>query len=109
MNPREVQKAMKKLGISNQDIDAEQVIIRTPNKDIIIKNPQVSLMNMMNQKSFQITGDIMEIERDEIPDANEEDISTIMEQAKCTREEAMQSLKENNGNPAEAILKLQKG
>ena len=101
MNPREVQKAMKRLGIQQEEIDAQEVIIKTPYKDLLIKNPHVSKVNMMGQETFQVVGDVIEL------DKNEDDIATVMEQASCTKEEALGALEDSNGNLAEAILKLQ--
>ena len=59
INPREMQKAMKRLGIRQEEIDANLVIIKTHGGDIIIKNPQVSRVNMMGQETFQIAGELV--------------------------------------------------
>ena len=107
MNPREMQKAMKRLGIKQEEIDAELVIIKTADKDLVIKNPQVSKINMMGQETIQIIGNITEIEKSEKVEASEDDVSTVMEQTNCTKEEAVEALEESSGNLAEAILKLQ--
>lgn len=107
MNPREMQKAMKKLGIKQEEIDAEEVIIKTATKDFIIRNPQVSKVNMMGQESIQVLGDMIEVDKDEKIGISEEDMGTVIEQTSCTKEEALQALEETNGNLAEAILKLQ--
>ena len=107
MNPREVQKAMKKLGIRQEEIDAQLVIIKTANKDLVIKNPQVSRINMMGQETIQVIGSITEIEKNEKIELSDDDVLTVMEQASCTKEEAIVALEESNGNLAEAILKLQ--
>lgn len=107
MNPREMQKAMKRLGIRQEEIDAEEVIIKTPGKDLIIKNPQVSRVNMMGQETFQVAGSIEEVEKDAKAEINEEDVDTVIEQTNCTKEEAMEAIEESGGNLAEAILKLQ--
>ena len=107
MNPREMQKAMKRLGIRQEEIDAELVIIKTADRDIIIKNPHVSKVNMMGQETFQVVGDITEVDKDEIIEINEDDITTVVEQTNCTKEEALEALQQSNGNLAEAILKLQ--
>ena len=106
MNPREMQKAMKRLGIRQEEIDAELVIIRTANKDLVIKNPQVSRVNMMGQESIQVVGEITEVEKSENA-VSEDDISTVISQTNCTKEEAADALEESSGNLAEAILKLQ--
>lgn len=107
MNPREMQKAMKRLGIRQEEIDAEEVIIKMQDKDLVIKNPQVSKVNMMGQETFQIVGDITEVEKGAKTEINEDDIETVMGQTGCSREEALEALKQSNGNLAEAILKLQ--
>ena len=108
MNPREMQKAMKRLGIKQEEIDAEIVIIKTAGRDIVINNPHVSKVNMMGQETFQIVGNAIEMPRSTKPEISEDDIATVTEQTGCTREEASEALEEANGNLAEAILKLQK-
>ena len=106
INPREMQKAMKKLGIKQEEIDAQLVIIKTADKDLVIKNPQVSRVNMMGQETFQVVGEVTESEADKA-EISEEDIETVMAQTGCNKQEAAEALEESNGNLAEAILKLQ--
>ncbi|MAG91405.1 nascent polypeptide-associated complex protein [Candidatus Woesearchaeota archaeon] len=108
MNPREMQKAMKRLGIKQEEIDAEVVIIKTADKDLIINNPQVSKVNMMGQETFQVVGEISEAAKDSKVEINEDDMETVMKQTNCSKEEALEALQNSNGNLAEAILKLQK-
>ena len=108
MNPRQMQQAMKKLGIKQKEIDAEAVIIRTKTEDIILRKPSVSKVNMMGQWTYQITGEEEVRPLDTTPELSEEDIKTVMEQAKCSKEEAKKALEESDGNLAEAILLLQK-
>ena len=107
MNPREMQKAMKRMGIKQEEIDAQVVIIKTSSKDIIINNPQVSKVNMMGQETFQISGQIEESKAEEGVEIGEDDIETVMQQTGCTRVQAQEALSQNEGNLAEAILKLQ--
>lgn len=107
INPREMQKAMKKLGIKQEEIDAELVIIKTAGKDLVIKNPQVSRVNMMGQETIQVIGDITEVDKSEKVEIDEDDVETVIEQTSCTKEEAIEALEQSNGNLAEAILKLQ--
>ena len=105
ISPREMQKAMKRLGIKQEEIEAEEVIIKTHDKDLIIKNPHVSKVNMMGQETIQVIGDIIEVGKD--TSASEEDVTTVMKQTNCSKEEAVEALQESNGNLAEAILNLQ--
>ena len=107
VNPREMQKAMKRMGIQQEEMNAVEVIIRLQDRDIIIEEPQVSKVKMMGQETYQIMGSAREVSRDSKPEINEDDISTVMEQANCSRKEAEESLEESSGNIAEAILKLQ--
>lgn len=103
MNPRDIKSAMKRLGIKQEEIDATEVIIKTKDKDLVIKNPQISKINMMGQESLQIVGDIQEVSR-----ITEEDIETVMEQANVDKKTAVKALEENNGDLAAAILELSK-
>jgi len=104
INPRQMEKMMRKMGIQSVSIDAEEVIIKTPDKDIVIKNPQVSRVNAMGQDTFQISGDVEEREKEGF---NSEDVETVMEQAGVSEEEAISALKETN-DLADAIMRLKK-
>jgi len=106
MNPRAMKQAMRKMGIQQEEIDAIEVIIRTAGKDIIIKDPSVSIVKMMGQESFQISGKVVEESR-EGSKITEEDIKTVMEQSGADRETALSALQEANGGLAEAILAIQ--
>ena len=108
VNPRQMQQMMRKMGIQQQEIDATEVIIKTPDKEIVITEPSVSKVNMMGQETFQISGNISERDISSEIEITEEDIETVAEQTGCTREEAEEALKDSKGNLAEAILKLKK-
>lgn len=101
INPREMQKMMQRLGIQQQNIEAEEVIIKCKDKELVIKNPDVAKVNMMGQETFQIMG---KVEERSISKITEEDIKTVMEQANVSREKALKALEENNGDLAAAIL-----
>lgn len=104
LNPKELEKAMKKLGIKQETIEASEVIIKTKDKELIIKNPQIAKINAMGQESLQITGKIEE----RFLSINEDDIKTVMEQAKVDYNKAKKALESNNGDLAKTILELQK-
>lgn len=102
INPRQMEKMMKKMGIQSVSIEAEEVIIKTPDKDIVIRNPQVSRVNAMGQDTFQISGDVEEREKEGF---SSEDVETVMEQAGVSEDEAISALRETS-DLAEAIMKL---
>jgi len=111
VNPRQMQQMMRKMGIQQEDIDAEQVIIVCSDKKIIIDNPSVQKVNMMGKWSYQISGDeseesIESEESSEPAEITEDDIKTVMEQTSGSHDEAKQALEDTNGNIAEAILLL---
>ncbi|HLC56514.1 MAG TPA: nascent polypeptide-associated complex protein, partial [Candidatus Nanoarchaeia archaeon] len=105
MNARKMNKMMQRMGVQQQDIDAEQVIIKCKDKEIIINNPQVAKINLMGQQTIQIVGDIEERSLEKF---NEDDVKTVMEQAEVNEDEAREALEKSNGDLAEAILSLKK-
>ncbi len=106
MNPREMQKAMKRLGIKQEEIDATEVIIRTSDKEIIIQNPQVSKVNMMGQETFQVIGQPEERPLSTEPEINQDDIKTVMQQTGVSEEKAREAIEKNDNDLAKAIMAL---
>jgi nascent polypeptide-associated complex subunit alpha len=107
MNPRKMQKMMKQMGIQQQEIDAQEVIIKTKDKQLVFLQPQVSKVNMMGQDTFQIVGEPEEKSLSTEPEITEEDITTVMEQANTSKEKAEKALQGAKGDIAKAILDLQ--
>jgi nascent polypeptide-associated complex subunit alpha len=107
INPRQMRQMMKKMGVAQQEIDAVQVIIKTSDSVLVFDNPEVSKVNMMGQETYQIVGTPEEQSLDTVPEINEDDIKTVMEQANVDEETAKQAIEEVEGDLAEAILKLQ--
>ena len=106
MNPRKMQQLARQMGIKQDDIPAQEVIIKTKDKTIIINNPSVHRVNMMGQETFQISGEIEEQETKSTPEISEDDIKTVMEQAKVNEKTARKAIEEADGDLAEAILNL---
>lgn len=106
INPRQMQQMMRKMGVQQEDIDAQEVIIKCSDRIITIKNPSVQKINMMGQKNYQISGEESIEDLDSTPEISEDDIRTVMEQTKSSKEEALQALEDTDSNIAEAILLL---
>ena len=103
MNPRAMKQAMKKMGIKQEDVPATEVIIKLQNgKDLVIRNPQVTKVNMMGQETFQVAGTAQEVSS-----ISQEDIKTVMDQTGRSEEEATVALTRAEGDLAQAILDLQ--
>jgi nascent polypeptide-associated complex subunit alpha len=107
MNPRMMKQAMKRMGIQQEELEATEVIIKLPGKEIIIKNPQVSKVNMMGQMTWQVVGDAQEQHADVTPEISEDDVQTVVDQTGVSAEEARAAIEICEGDLAEAIIKLQ--
>ena len=104
MNPRDVAQAMKRLGIKQEELEAHQVIIKLADKELVFSDPQVVKVDAMGQINFQISGAYEERAK-ELP-ITEDDVKTVMDQAKVDRERAMAAVKKHSGDLAAAILEL---
>jgi nascent polypeptide-associated complex subunit alpha len=114
INPRQMQKAMKQMGIKqNQVDDVVEVVIRTKSNEIVLKGAEVVCVEMGGQKSYQISGPetIRALSADGSDSApavsfSAEDVDLVMGQTGCDREKAVEALTATDGQPAEAILKI---
>ncbi|MBR9691246.1 nascent polypeptide-associated complex protein [Candidatus Woesearchaeota archaeon] len=107
MNPRKMQAMMKKMGIAQVEIEATEVIIKCPDKEIVITNPAVAKVKAMGSEQFTISGDIQEKELSSEAEITEEDIKTVMEQANVDEDKAKEALEAAEGDIAKAIMDLQ--
>ena len=103
-NQKQMQHAMKRMGIKSEEINAEEVIIHCKDKDIIITEPAVSKIKIGGQETFQVIGNVSEVLKEKF---SEDDTKLVMEQTGCTEEEAMKAL-DDTGDMAEAIMLLKK-
>ncbi len=114
VNPRQMKQAMKRMGITTEDIQGvEEVIIRTLDKEYVIRDAAVTVMDVQGQKTFQVVGEATVSARSASNASKpaevslpEEDIELVMGQTGCTRERAMRALNDSGGQPAEAILNI---
>ena len=106
MNQRQMRQAMKKMGMEQSDLQAQEVIIRLADRDLVFTNPEVARINMMGQETYQIIGEVEERERESAPDINEEDILTVMQQTGAERDEAIKAINRAEGDLAAAIMEL---
>jgi len=102
MDPKKMQAMMKQLGIKQEEIPAERVVIEKPDGKTIIENPSVQKITMQGQESFQITGEILDSEELQF---SEDDIKLVAEKTGKSESESKTALEETN-DIAEAILKL---
>lgn len=106
INQKQMQQMMKKMGISQENLNAKEVIIRLEDKEIVVLSPNVQKVHMMGEETFQITGKIVERNIETMPEISDSDIDAVVSQTNCSREDAVLEIKASNGDLAKAILKL---
>jgi len=123
LNPRKMQQMMKQMGIDVEELDAEEVIIRTADEELYFDGAQVTKMDAQGQETYQIvgepnvreTGEASAVESGEsdaeddgddggIPDA---DVEIVAQRAGVTESTARKVLQENDGDLAAAVSQLE--
>jgi nascent polypeptide-associated complex subunit alpha len=116
MSPKKMKGMLKNMGIDIDELEnVSEVIIRMPDKEIVITNPSVAIMDSHGTRSFQISGDATERTASsagqetaeeppiEIPDS---DVQLVAAQTGANLPEAKAALQEAKGDLAAAIIKL---
>lgn len=107
MDNRQTKRMLERMGINFEPIeDVQEVIIRTKNKDIIVKEASVSEVKAKGTRMFQVVGENVEEVAREKPKFTEEDVLLVAQQTGVSNERARVALEESNGDLAQAILKL---
>jgi nascent polypeptide-associated complex subunit alpha len=116
MNSREQKRMMQRMGMNMDTVgDVQQVIIRTAEKDIVIDEPEVAILQVQGQKMYQVIGgqvsEQVASQRGASaaakPAFSEEDVQLVADQTGKSLEKAKEALQEADGDLAKAILLLQ--
>jgi nascent polypeptide-associated complex subunit alpha len=100
INPKQLEKMARQMGMQMENIEATEVIIKSPNGNIVIKNPQVSKVCMGSTETFQVMGDVVKEES-----INDEDIDIVSSKTGLSKEKAQELLTETKGDVVLAIKK----
>lgn len=107
VNPREARRMMRRMGLSMNPIDVQEVILRTKDKEITIEGPEVAVLEMQGQRIYQVTGgEISEKAVEKKVTVPEEDVQLVAQQANVSLEKARAALEQTSGDLAQAILLL---
>ena len=107
MDNRQNRRMLEKMGINLEEVpDVEEVIIKTKEKELILKKVNVSKIKAKDTEMFQIVAEEIEEIIKENKEINEKDMHLVAQQAKVSLETAKIALEESNGDLAQAILKL---
>lgn len=112
MSPRKMKGMLKSMGIDIDELEGvKEVVIRLEDKEIVIENPSVAIMDAHGQRTYQISGEVQERSTSGketaqpliIPDA---DVELVVAQTGAEAEQAKAALIEAKGDLAAAIMKL---
>ena len=118
LDSRKMQQMMKQMGIDIDELDAEEVIIRTADEELVFTNPDVQRMDAQGQETYNIVGspesrDAEAIEAGDADDDDDgedgipqEDIEMVAEEAGVSQEKAREALEATDGMPLDAIEHL---
>jgi len=124
MNPKQMKAMMRKQGIDMDSIEGvEEVIVRTRDKEIFFRRPEVTTISAQGTVTYQVvgrpeeraltTGGATATEGDgEVPITapavlySEDDVGLVMAQTGVSDEQARVALDACKGEVAEAIMKL---
>ena len=104
INPKQMQAMMRQMGIKQEEIEVERVILEQAEKRIVIEPASVQKIMMQGQESWQVSGEA----REETKEAGipEEDVEMVMGKTGKSKEEVRKVLEETGGDLAEAIVRL---
>jgi nascent polypeptide-associated complex subunit alpha len=125
MNPRKMKQMMNQMGIDLTEIDAEEVIIRTEDEELVFHDADVQEMDAQGQKTYQIVGEpdtrprgeggteTEEVEEaggepeiESTPEFSDEDVEIVARRAEVSPEKAREALEET-GDLAAAVQQLE--
>ncbi len=121
MNPRKMKQMMKQMGIDVTEIDAEEVVIRTGDEELVFDGPQVTRMDAQGQETYQIVGEpetresggaagaveSAESSESEESGIREDDVEIVAQRAGVSTDEAREALEATDGDLAAAITRLE--
>lgn len=118
---------MDQMGIDIEEIDAEEVIIRTADEEMVFRDAEVQRMDAQGQATYQIVGEpdvsprgegsAGETESDDgsaapssgsaEPEIPESDVEIVAGRTDVSTEEAREALRETDGDLASAVERLE--
>jgi nascent polypeptide-associated complex subunit alpha len=108
MDIKSMGKMLAKMGIKTDEINANRVLIECNDKTIIVEEPQVVKIIGQGIESFQVSGNIKEVESNIQVEITDDDIKLVASKANVSEDEAKAALEKSKGDIAEALLKFKK-
>ncbi len=115
MSPKKMKGMLKNMGINIDELEnVKEVVIRMADREVVISNASVAIMDAHGQRSYQISGDASErllssgpSEETEAPlEIPDSDVELVSAQTGASPSDARAALIEAKGDLAAAIMKL---
>lgn len=117
MSPKKMKGMLKNMGINIDELEnVSEVVIRLPDREIVISNPSVAIMDAHGTRSYQISGDASERTLSDLSqetteaaaplDIPDSDVQLVSAQTGADASDAKAALLESKGDLAAAIMKL---
>ena len=115
LDSRKMQQMMKQMGIDIDELDAEEVIIKTADEELVFTNPDVQRMDAQGQETYNIVGSPETRDADGTTETTEsedeeeipqEDVETVADKAGVSEAKAREALEAEDGMPLDAIDRL---
>lgn len=121
MSPKKMKGMLKNMGIDIEELEnVIEVVIRMPDREIVIENASVAIMDAHGTRSFQISGDARErsisgtapetasgtAEEEPKLEILDSDVDLVVAQTSAKAEDARAALIEAKGDLAAAIMSL---
>lgn len=132
MNPRKMEQMMKQMGIDVTELDAQEVVIRTGDEELVFTDAQVTRMDAQGQQTYQVVGSPESRDRGEgddgsageagndssgesgtpseesgAPEIPADDVEIVAQRAGVSSDAAREALEAENGDLAAAISQLE--
>lgn len=108
ISPREAKRMMQRMGMEIEEMPGiTKVILSMKDKNLIIPDPQVTIMKIGGQKVYQIVGEAVEEKLEEVKlEISDEDAQLVAAQTGASIEAAKKALESTKGDLAQAIMLL---
>lgn len=106
---RDLERQLRRLGVKISSIDnVKTVLIETSEREIVLENPQILVMEFRGQKIYQIIPArerVIEFSQQQVSTGySDEDIEFIVQQTGLSREKARELLERAGGDIAKALM-----
>ena len=125
LDPRKMKQMMEQMGIDLVDIDAEEVVIRTPEEELVFTDAEVQRMDAQGQQTYQVVGepetrarsegDATATAEDATDDADADataeipqaDVEIVAQRTGSSEADAREALEAEDGDLAAAVARLE--